>query len=248
MRYFSAFVCVVLLFLSLFSFVPSVHASRIAVPIVMYHYIRDYHSATDTVGNQLSVSPSNFDAQMAYLSSHGYTPISLDTLYGIFNNQVAAPAKPIVLTFDDGYIDFFANAYPILKKYGFHATSFVITGFVGKPAYLSWENIKAMQSSGLINFESHTVNHVYLPSLSYTSALKELEDSKTTLEAETGYPVHFIAYPSGGSNSLVWNAATKAGYIGGLGTWRGKASYPSINMPRVRINGNDSLLTFIQKL
>jgi peptidoglycan/xylan/chitin deacetylase (PgdA/CDA1 family) len=214
----------------------------------MYHYIRDYNTPKDPTGNQLSVSITNFDQQMGYLASHGYTPVSLDTLTGIFSKQIAPPAKPVVLTFDDGYVDFYANAYPILKKYGFHATSFVITGFVGKPAYLSWNNIKEMQNSGLINFESHTVNHAYLPSLSYANILKEIQESKNTLQAETGYPVNFIAYPSGGSNSRVWTAVRHVGYVGGLGTWPGKASYTSVNMPRVRISGSDSLQSFAKKV
>ncbi len=223
-------------------------AGRVSVPILMYHYIRAYTNAKDTTGEGLSVSPSVFDQEMGYLAQNGYTPISLDTLYGIFNNQAPLPPKPIVITFDDGYIDFYANAYPILKKYGFHAVVFVITGFVGQPPFLSWNNIHEMQSSGLITFEAHTVNHAYLPKLSFTNMLKELQDSKNTLQSQTGYTVNFIAYPFGASNSTVWNAARQAGFVGGLGTWYGKPSSPGMNMPRVRISGNISLQNFASRL
>ncbi len=78
--------------------------------------------------------------------------------------------------------------------------------------------------------------------------LKELQDSKNTLQSQTGYTVNFIAYPYGASNNMVWNAARQAGFVGGLGTWYGKASYPSINMPRVRISGNISLQNFASRL
>ena len=214
----------------------------------MYHYIRDYNYPKDKIGMGLSVSPTTFDQEMGYLASNGYTSISLDTMYAIFNHQATAPSKPIVITFDDGYIDFYANAFPILQKYGLHATSFVITGFVGQPAYLSWDNIKQMKNSGLITFEAHTVTHAYLPKLSYNSALKELTDSRNTLQAQTGYGVNFIAYPYGASNSSVQQEAQKAGYVGGLGTWFGYSSSQSMNMPRVRINGNISLQAFASKL
>lgn len=223
-------------------------ASPTHVPILMYHYIRDYNNPKDPTGNTLSVSPANFDQQMNYLSSHGYTPISLDTLYGIFNHQAASPAKPVVLTFDDGYIDFYANAYPILRKYNFHAVTFVVTGFVGQPAYLSWNNIHEMQSSGLITFEAHTVTHAYLPKLSYQAMLNELQQSKQTLQSQIGYTVNFISYPYGAYNWTVQSAAQQAGFVGGLGTWYGQASYKSMNMPRVRVNGNFSLQTFASRL
>lgn len=221
---------------------------NIRIPVLMYHYIRDYSNPKDKTGEGLSVSSSVFDQEMGYLASNGYTPISLDTMYAIFNHQAASPAKPVVLTFDDGYIDFYANAYTILKKYGFHATSFVITGFVGQPAYLSWNNIKEMQASGLITFESHTVHHTYLSGVSFQTMLKELQDSKAILQSQTGYPVNFVAYPFGGSNYTVWSAAKKAGYVGGLGTWYAKASYSSLNMPRVRISGNIPLPLFAARI
>ncbi len=85
------------------------------IPVLMYHYVRNFTYPGDPEGHVLSVSPANFDAQMAYLSSHGYTPISLDTAYAIETGASPSPGKPVVLTFDDGTIDFYANAYPILK-------------------------------------------------------------------------------------------------------------------------------------
>lgn len=208
------------------------------IPILTYHYIRDYNNPKDPIGNRLSVSPDVFDQQMAYLASHGYTPITLDTMYGIFTGQTTRPQKPVVLTFDDGYIDFYANAYPILRKYNFHAVAFVVTGFVGQPAYLSWGNIKEMQTSGLISFEAHTATHAYLPKLSYASMTNELQQSKATLQSQIGTVVNFIAYPYGATNWIVQNAASKAGFFGGVGTWGGYASYKSMNMPRFYVNNS----------
>ncbi len=224
------------------------YAAAPAVPILMYHYIRDYHAASDPVGINLSIAPAVFAQQMQYLASHGYTTISLDTLAAIFAGKDKAPAKPIVLTFDDGYKDFFTAAFPVLKKHHFHATSFVITGFVGQPRYLSWHDIKVMQASGLISFESHTVHHTFLPGVSYKQALDEVVTSKKTLQAETGTTVNFIAYPDGATDATVESAVQKAGYVGALGTWFAKATSISFDMPRVRIPGGISLAGFIGRV
>ncbi len=218
------------------------------VPILMYHYIRDCNCPKDKAGMILSVSPVNFDQQMGYLSAHGYTPITLDTLAAIYANQAFSPAKPVVLTFDDGYIDFYANAYPILKKYGFHAISFISTGLIGRSAYMSWDNIKELQKSRLVSFEAHTISHAYLPKLSYQQIIKELQESKNTLQSQTGIPVNFVAYPYGALNEAVIQAAQSAGYIGGIGTWFGKAYGTTMNMPRVRVNGGFPLSLFASRL
>lgn len=227
---------------------PGVTFAQISVPILMYHYIGNNPNPKDTARNTLSVSPDKFDAQMGYLSKNGYTPISLDTLYGIFNKQTTAPGKPIVLTFDDGYMDFYYNAFPILSKYNFHAVSFIPTGLIGGGYYMSWDQIKQIQKSGLITFEGHTVHHVSLTSLSYEGALKELKVSKETLQNETGYPVNFVAYPNGASNYQVQDLARKAGFVGGVGTWFGKVNAPGTNMPRIRITGLMTIEDFVSRL
>lgn len=229
-----------------FSLAPAYAAipATLHVPILMYHYIRDYQNPRDPLGENLSVSPSLFAQQMRYLSSHGYTPITLDTLAAIYAGKAQAPAKPIVLTFDDGYEDLYTAAFPVLQRYDFHAVSFVITGFVGRPGYLSWKNIKHMQASGLVTIEAHTVHHTDLPAVSYQQALDELITSKKTLQAETGSPVNFIAYPFGATDATVESAVQKAGYVGALGTWYAKAGAISFDMPRVRIPGGISLADF----
>lgn len=223
-------------------------AANIKVPILMYHYIAGNPNPKDRARDSLSVPPDKFEAQMQYLSENGYTPITLDTLYGIYNGQTSAPAKPVILTFDDGYIDFYTNAFPILQRFNFHAVSFIPTGLIGGSYYMNWDQIKEIQKSGLVTFEGHSVSHVNLAGLSYATALKQLIDSKNVLQSQTNYPVNFIAYPYGVSNKTVWAAAQKAGYVGGLGTWYGKASGPSINMPRIKVSGFWSLKEFASRL
>lgn len=235
--------------LGLIFFVPtSVYAANFQVPILTYHYIANNPNPKDKARDNLSVSPDKFAAQMQYLSQNGYTPVTLDTLYGIFNGQASVSGKPIVLTFDDGYIDFYTNAFPILRQFGFHVVSFIPTGLIGGGYYMNWNQIKEIAATGLVTFEGHTVSHAYLPSLSYANMLKELTDSKNIIQANTGYPVNFISYPGGSTNGTVQAAAKQAGYAGGVGTWYGKAWGPSLNMPRIKVSGFWSIKEFASRL
>lgn len=229
-------------------FIPTKVQAGFGVPILTYHYVANNPNPKDTARDALSVSPDKFESQMEYLSKNGFTPISLDTLFAIFSKKAAAPSKPIVLTFDDGYDNFYTIAFPILRRFNFHAVSFISTGLIGGSYYMNWNQIKAIQSSGLVTFEDHTVTHANLVTLSFSNALKQMQDSKNILQSETGYPVNFIAYPFGSTNNSVQFAARKAGFIGGLGTWYGKASGPGMNMPRIRITGQMTLKDFVSTL
>jgi len=220
----------------------------ISVPILMYHYIANNPNSKDTQRDALSVSPDKFEAQLDYLNKNGYTTISLDTLYGIFHGQVSAPVKPVILTIDDGYDNFFTIAYPILRKYNIHVVSFISTGLVGTGYYMNWNQIREIQSSGLVTFESHTITHPNLVSLGAKELERQLVESKNILQSQTGYPVNFIAYPYGASNKAIRAAAQKAGYVGGLGTWFGKATGPSLSMPRIRVSGAWSIKEFASRL
>src|SRR5689334_6826747 len=129
------------LLLSFFIFIPKTTFAT-SIPILTYHYIANNPNPKDIQRDALSVSPDKFEAQMDYLSKNGFEPITLDTMYAIFHNQTHAPIKPVVLTFDDGYIDFYTNVYPILRRFNFHAVSFIPTGLIGGSYYMNWNQIK----------------------------------------------------------------------------------------------------------
>lgn len=224
------------------------NSSPRGIPILMYHYVGNNPNPADRQRDILSITPDKFDAQLAFLAQNGFSPITLDTLYGIFSGKTPRPKKPIILTFDDGYIDFYTTAAPMLRKYSFPAVAFIPTGLVGGGYYMNWGQIKELQASGLVSFQAHTIHHYNLPSLSYSQQLAELSDSKKTLEAQTGTVVNFVAYPYGASDNNTWRAALEAGFVGGTGTWYGRAASPGINMPRIRISGNINLSDFAAKV
>lgn len=221
----------------------------VRVPILMYHYIGGNPNPADLTRNILSTTPDKFDEQMGYLASRGYTPITFDTMYAALYHGSALPAKPIILTFDDGYIDFYINAFPILKKYNFHAVSFIPTGLIGGSYYMNWSQIQELQASGLISFEAHTINHVNLPLLSAEKQQYQITKSKRDLEAHLGVPVNFFAYPYGTSNASTWNLVKQAGFLGAVGTWYGttETEGTQYDWPRIRINGGITLTDFAKK-
>lgn len=237
-----------LFFVVLYLFSPKLTFAQVSVPILMYHYVGENPNPADTGRDYLSVSPDKFEEQLTFLKDNGFTPITLDNLYGIFNFQAESPARPIVLTFDDGYIDFYTTAYPILAKYNFKAVSFIPTGLIGSGYYMNWDQIREISKSGLVTFEGHTISHPNLTLLAPNEALRELKEGREVLQAQTGYPVNFIAYPYGISNYQVQDLAKQAGFAGGVGTWNGKSSGSGINMPRIRITGQMDLKTFVSRL
>ena len=105
--------------------------ASVSVPVLMYHYIRVNQNPNDKVGYNLSVTPDNFRAQMDYLATHGYHTVSLDEMGAALLSHAQLPSRPIVITFEDGYVDCHDSAFPILQSHNFKAVSFVITGLVG---------------------------------------------------------------------------------------------------------------------
>lgn len=230
--------------------IPAQSGRFVHVPILTYHYIGNNPNLADKLRNNLSVSPDKFEEQMNYLSSHGFTPITLNTLYAGLFGKATLPAKPIVLTFDDGYIDFYYNGFPILRKYNFHAVSFIPTGLMNQSYYLRWNQIKEMDESGLISFEAHSVNHLNLTLLPADKLRYQVVQSKKDLEAQLGHPVNSFAYPYGASNALVWKVVKEAGFVGAVGTWYGSTESEGViyNMPRIKIGGEFDLKTFASRI
>lgn len=175
------------------------------VPILNYHKV-------DTLYHALSISPRDFEEQMAYLAQNGFTTITPDDLMAYLNHNKVLPAKPILITFDDGYLDNYTNAYPILKKYGFTATIFLVTNLVGHDErYMTWEQVRQMQRDGFV-FGSHTVSHAALTNLSREQIMEELQTSRQEIERQIGIKTKYFAYPTGAYNLQVAELVKQAGY------------------------------------
>ena len=148
---------------------------------------------------------------MQYLHDEGYTTITMDELYDYVAHGKDLPDKPVLITFDDGYIDNYEHALPILKEYNMKATLFMITGAFGESRFVNVEQLKEMQANG-IDIQSHTVNHKDLRNMSLEQARDELIGSKAVLEDRMGHPVRYIAYPGGFANKDIDRIAEESGY------------------------------------
>ncbi len=212
------------------------------VPILMYHYIRVNPDPSDRLGFSLSIPPAEFDRQMRYLAEDGYGTVSFDQIY---DSSQPLPEKPILLTFDDGYADAYTAAFPVLQRYGFQATFYVVTDFVGRPGYLTVEQIREMAAAGM-SFGSHSVSHLSLTTLSAERLERELSQSRTQLESLLERPVLDLCYPLGRFNQPVRQAVERAGYRSATTTQYGFASSAGdqLLLPRIRIWGGLILRNF----
>jgi len=175
---------------------PSVRDKRI--PILMYHSISDEKEKSHPYYH-VNTSPAVFDAHMRYLSENNYDVINLRNLTDNFDANHSA--KQVVITFDDGFLDFYTSAYPILRKFGFTATVFLPTAFIqnkrtsfkGNPC-MTWDEVRQLIKQG-ISFGSHTVSHPQLADLSESEIKHEIKASREKIEEETGTKVDSFSYP-----------------------------------------------------
>jgi peptidoglycan/xylan/chitin deacetylase (PgdA/CDA1 family) len=226
-------------------------AKRVAsMPILMYHYISVPPAGSDRYRLSLSVTPANFDAQMAYLKQAGYHAVTLYDLYAYLAQGQALPDKPVILTFDDGYVDAFTQAMPILHKYGFVGTFFVLTGPAdesGAGEHLTWEQIAAMSATGM-DIELHSREHFDLRNRPNDFLIHQIAGGKESLEAHINLPVRWFAYPSGRYDAAVVRVLKSDGFWGAVTTKDGRTHTASgfFDLQRVRIEGSYTLNTFVK--
>lgn len=217
----------------------------------MYHYLSIPPADADIYRKDLSVTPKNFETQLIYLKENGYSTISLADLAYHLAGRYDLPPHPIIITFDDGYVDNYANAFPLLKKYGFTATFSVVTDPLdfGDPRYMSWDNIIEMHAAGM-EIGAHTKRHYDLRSDDIDFLVYEILGSKEAIEARINEPVRVFVYPSGKYTSLTEKVVASANYWVALTTAYGAEERfaTRFELPRIRIRGTDSIETFAAKL
>jgi peptidoglycan/xylan/chitin deacetylase (PgdA/CDA1 family) len=194
----------------------------IQVPILMYHSISQ---TQNTKFRPFTVSPLLFAAQMRYLSAAGYTPITVTQFIQAISDpdEQELPARPVILTFDDGFADFFLSAFPILQHYQFTATLYVTTAFIeGTSSWLrrEGESTRPMISNNQlrhihhygIECGGHTHSHPQLDTIELDKARQEILQCKDILEQLLGRRVSSFAYPFGYTNPAVQDLVREAGY------------------------------------
>ena len=194
-----------------------------AVPILSYHHF------AESCESNLCVSASIFDQQMRYLKNNGYRVITMHELLGFMQYRHAIPKRSIIITIDDGYRSAYEIAYPVLKKYGFTATLFIYTDYVGvSKSAITWNQLREMKVDGF-GIGSHTISHCDLAKKmtgeqfqDYIKRIKrEIFVSKQIIDKELGQDTFCFAYPYSRYNASVLNLCEQAGYKIGVTVDRG---------------------------
>lgn len=224
------------------------------VPVLCYHRF-------GAGSSKMIVSPARFEAQLEYLARNGYTVVRLDDLRDFLAGEKALPPKSVVITIDDGYESVHRHAFPLLKKYGFPATLFVYSDFIGARDALSWAQLEEMARSGLVDLQAHSKTHRNMAERkpgesdeAYRSNIEsEVRTPRTVFErrlAAAGVRVRHFAYPYGSANEVVLDAMQRAQYD--LGVTVNAGGNPFFAAPmmlrRTMIYGDHEIADFAARL
>jgi peptidoglycan/xylan/chitin deacetylase (PgdA/CDA1 family) len=220
------------------------------VPILCYHQF----GAGSHSRNKMEVTESAFEQQMAWLKANNYAVVSLSALEDFLSGDRRLPEKTVVITIDDGYRSAYDVAFPILKKYGFPATIYVYSDFIGGGLALTWAQMKEMQDSGLVDIESHSKTHTsmsLLPNESNGAAYRERVTREVTvpegiIASKLDKPVKHFAYPYGDTSTTVLSILEDRGYRTATTVQRGgnPAFADPLVLRRDMVYADDSLADF----
>lgn len=219
-----------------------------------------YHSISEHVGNEKHnkwrVKPQDFEKQMNWFYKNNWKSFTISEL----SKLDEIPEKSFVITFDDGYEDNYLNAFPILKKYDFKATIYLVpnqktnhweeknTSVLSN--LLNEKQILEMLNSGLIEFGSHTLSHVNLSTINDEQLLNELKKSKEEVEKITNQECEAFAYPYGKFDDKIIQAVKNVGYKNATVVKRGlfEQNDDIFTIKRVGILGTESFVDFLLKV
>ena len=188
----------------------SVKPGRQEVPILLYHHISD-----DLPYNPYNMEPEDFDAQMRWLYDNGYQAITVNDLAVLIRQGGQVPLRPVIITFDDGNLDIYNTAYPILKKYGFVATFFVVSQYINGAGMVSTEQLLELIEAGW-EIGSHSSTHKDLTEAGVDLAF-EISGSRLDMQNRLGVPIHTFAYPFGKIDDRTLDMTFNADYDSAVG-------------------------------
>ena len=233
----------------------SLPVTKLLVPIFMYHHVSNL-PVRNYLDYGLTVTITNFNAQLDWLQQQGYHSITQTELFDALYYGKVLPTHPMILTFDDGYKDVYTNALPALLAHHYRGVFYIITGMIGGN-YMTWQQVRKLAQDGM-QVASHTIHHVNIGQPpAWTSTQNELLVSKETLEAQLMQPIQFFCYPTGEpfhhdpiyEQQIVLADLFKDGYVGAT---LDPFSYDSAiqnaqtpyQLPRIRVSGGESMQLF----
>ena len=212
-RYLMIILVLVLIIVAVLVILPKTKKSKnanVKIPILLYHDFVTTVPDSDPDNFNYINTPQSYEENIKVLLENGYTFISFQELDDANNGKISLPEKPILVTFDDGYASNYEYIFPILKKYNVKVSIFVVTDKIGKEVdgkkYLSWEQCREMQDSGLVEIFSHSKRHVFYDKLPVRSIRDDVKESYKIIEEKLGkQALKVFAYPYGAyTKETVW--------------------------------------------
>jgi peptidoglycan/xylan/chitin deacetylase (PgdA/CDA1 family) len=215
------------------------------IPILMYHVVSAARPGTPNP--QLWVPQATFAQEMRALARAGYRGITLRQAFDAWNGRGTLPRRPVVVSFDDGYLSQYTHARPVLQRLGWPGVLDLEVRNIG-PGGLTKRQVKGLLAGGW-ELASHTITHPDLTTVSDARLRHELVDSRSELRARFQVPIDFFCYPSGRYDARVIAAVKAAGYEGATTIEEGYATpdRPYV-LKRVRVNGTDTAADLLAKL
>lgn len=217
---------------------PGAPARSVTVPVLTYHRVH----TMPTVGQpDLIVDPATFAGELQALHAGGYHPISQAQLFDALYRGARLPARPVIISVDDGYVDDVRTILPDLLRMHMVATFFVITGRTSEPGFLNDDQIRQLDRAGM-DVGDHTAHHVDLNLLTASQLALETAGSRHALEAILGHGVYFFAYPFGAYNSTVVRAVAAAGFTLAYTTMGGstESTAAALTIPRIHVGRSET--------
>ena len=186
--------------------------TAVKIPIIMYHYVEYVKDVNDLVKRKLAINPYTFDLQLKTFKDYNYETYFVRDMPAIIDGKIKVSTRSAILTFDDGYEDFYTDVLPILKKYNMKATLYIIYDYIGRKGFLTSAEIKEIAKSDLVEIGGHTLDHVYLKQIPSVVLKRQVTDVKTLLESDYGIKVDTFAYPYGPFSDEAIQAVKTASY------------------------------------
>jgi peptidoglycan/xylan/chitin deacetylase (PgdA/CDA1 family) len=213
---------------------------EVVAPILLYHHVKD-----ETTLSRYQVSIPDFRAQMELLDEMGYTAIPISTFLDVLLDGGKLPEKPIVITFDDGHLSVYENAFPIMEEFGFPGVFYIVANRInGSPDFVTIPQLTELVEAGW-EIGSHSYTHADLTK-NHAIAGHEIGQSKARLEEALSTQVETFAYPYGTIDSVIAQKVSDYGYLAGMGL--GKSKIHTWNtlfyLNRIEIEGTYTLADF----
>ncbi len=229
------------------------------ISILMYHQVGEF--ARPAAHRSTYCHIRRFKAQMAYLRLLGYRVISLPEAVAAISGEIPLQGHSVVLTFDDGYQNFYDYAFPVLRRHGFPATVFLVSDLLGQPSrwlgadgreappLMDTATLRKIRPHG-ITLGAHTLTHPRLSRIDRGQMRREVFESKEKLAAMLGEEIEYFCYPAGDFDAEVVATVRQAGYRAALSCIRASAVAGDdlMLLPRKAISYGDSLAGFFWKL